>query len=92
MFGISTFTEQVFALGAVWLASAATFTVTVAFPSLTAVTVTVFPLTLTVTTPLGDAVAETAPVPFLGTVMLLLLAEASRVMEEGERASVPAAF
>ena len=53
---------------------------------------TVFPLTLTVTTPLGDAVAETAPVPFLVTVMLLLLAEASRVMEVGERASVPAAF
>ena len=41
---------------------------------------------------LGDAVAETAPVPFLVTVMLLLLAEASRVMEVGERASVPAAF
>ena len=52
-----------------WFVPAATFTVIVAVPSAFAVTVTVFPLTLTVATLVLLEVAEIAPLPLLVTVI-----------------------
>ena len=87
-----TCTLQVLSAGALWLASAATCTVTVAFPFFSPVTVTVFPLTCVLTTPLGSLLAVMAPVPARVTVMLLVGVPASTTRLSGCRDRLPAAF
>ena len=92
MCGISTCTAQVLFAGAVWFVPSATPMVTVALPSFTAVTSTVFSDTLTVATLGLLDWAEIAPSPALVTVMVLNLADAFSDIEVLSRVRLPAAL
>jgi len=72
--------------------SAATLMVILALPLARPVTVTWFPLTLTLAIVGALLCALIAPVPARVTVMTLLVALVSRVMLSGEMERLPAAF
>ncbi len=87
-----TSTVHVLLVGAVWFVPAATLTVIVALPFETPVTVTVFPLTLTVAVPGALLTALIAPSPALVTVMPALVVLLSRVIVVGLMDKLPLAL
>ena len=87
-----TVTAQVLASGAVWFVPSPTSMVTVALPSFTDVTRTVFSDTLTVATPVSLDRAEIAPSPARVTVIVENLTDAFSVMAVLSRVRLPAAL
>ena len=90
--GMLTVTAQVLSSGAVWFVPSATLTVTVALPSFTDVTRTVFSDTLTVATAGLLDWAEIAPSPGRVTVIVLKVVVLFSAMVDLSRVRLPAAL